>query len=425
MFKKFELLLFCITGLLCTSVYAFDAYHESYQDTLSYKEYKGIVVDSETADPLVFASITLQGTNISTVTNGDGEFSIKIPKSFAGDQIIISFLGYNEKRVPVSILKDEDTVIKLNMLVTQLPEVMVATANDATVLIKQMLDKINQNYINDPLLMTAFYRETIKKRRRNVSLAEAVVNIFKTPYNSAREDVISLYKVRKKTDYKRLDTLTLKLQGGPYNPLRLDLMKYPEYVFSDLFMKYYNFKMSNSTRINDRLVYVVEFKQKENVVTPLYYGKLYIDANTTALISALYNLNVENRKLASDLLVRKKPNNAKVYPTRAMYKVDYKMKNEKWYYSYSNVQMEFKVDWKRKLFNSVFTLNSEMAVTNWEKDGENRPKGKERLKMSAFIPDEAEGFLDDGFWGAYNVIEPEKSIESAIRKIERTIEKEK
>ena len=39
------------------------------------------------------------------------------------------------------------------------------------------------------------------------------------------------------------------------------------------------------------------------------------------------------------------------------------------------------------------------------------------------MSDKAFGFSDPNFWGAYNVIEPEKSIESAIKKIKRQLKK--
>ena len=80
--------------------------------------------------------------------------------------------------------------------------------------------------------MTAFYRETIKRRNRNVSLTEAVVNLYKQPYTNKSKDIVALNKARKSTDYRRLDTVTVKLQGGPYSTLYLDIMKYPEYIFT-------------------------------------------------------------------------------------------------------------------------------------------------------------------------------------------------
>ena len=141
-----------------------------------------------------------------------------------------------------------------------------------------------------------------------------------------------------------------------------------------------------------------------------------------ALTNAIYNLNVENRALASSMFVRKKPNNVKVYPVEASYRVDYREKDGKWYYGYSNVQLEFVVNWKRKLFNSRYRISSEMLVTDWEKQSDETMLTKRNTyKASAILVDEASGFADPDFWGAYNVIEPEKSIESAINKIQRNL----
>ena len=65
-----------------------------------------------------------------------------------------------------------------------------------------------------------------------------------------------------------------------------------------------------------------------------------------------------------------------------------------------------------------------MAVTDWEKNTMNYTiKPRERLKTTVFMIDEASGFSDPDFWGEYNVIEPEKSIESAIKKIQRQLKR--
>jgi len=87
---------------------------------------------------------------------------------------------------------------------------------------------------------------------------------------------------------------------------------------------------------------------------------------TYALTSALYNLNVSDREASSKIFVRKKPRRVTVYPTNASYRVNYRTQNEKWYFSYSNISLTFKVNWKNRLFNSRYTLDSEMAITDWE-----------------------------------------------------------
>ena len=71
-------------------------------------------------------------------------------------------------------------------------------------------------------------------------------------------------------------------------------------------------------------------------------------------------------------------------------------------------------------------MSCEMAVTDWEKNISGEvPKSKDRLKSSIILSDAAVGFSDPDFWGEYNIIEPEKSIESAIKKIQRQLKRSK
>lgn len=402
------------------------AFFQDDQETVSFNEYSGEVLDSGTNKPLVFATLSIENTNISTITNSEGEFSLKVSKDQADGNLIVSFLGYKTKTIPLRELSEEKNKIKLTVSITELAEVNLTVPKDAADLVRATLRKKGENYFDDPTVMTAFYRETIKKRKRNVSLSEAVVNIYKTPYNSDRKDAVKLYKARKSTDYTRLDTVALKLQGGPFNALFVDIMKYPEYIFTEESIDNYIFSFERSTRVNDKLIFIVDFRQKNGIVEPLYKGKLYIDAENKILTSAIYSLNITDRDLAAQLFVRKKPKNARVWPTEVAYRVDYREKNGRWYYGYSNVLLEFKVNWDKKLFNSVYSMVCEMAVTDWEKNLTSKlPKPKERMKSSIIMNDEAIGFADPDFWGEYNIIEPEKSIESAIRKIQRQLRRAK
>lgn len=396
------------------------------QEVTSFNQFKGTVVDGHNNKPLVFATIALEGSNISTITNTEGKFLLKIPISVKQGNINVSYLGYKTATIPLEQLKENKNKIVLMVLITKLDEVNVVIPKSARALVRETLRKKGENYFGDPTLMTAFYRETIKKRKKNVSLSEAVVNIYKSPYSSGKRDAVQLFKARKSTDYSKLDTLTLKLQGGPFNALYVDMMKYPEYIFNEVSLEDYDFSFERSTRINDQLIYVISFKQRPEIIDPLYKGKLFIDAEDKILTSAIYSLHITDKEKASKMFVRKKPRNAKVHPTDIAYRVDYREKDGKWYYGYSNVLLEFKINWDKKLFNSVYSMSAEMAVTDWEQnvDGE-VPKVKDRLKTSMILSEAAIGFSDPDFWGAYNIIEPEKSIESAIKKIQKQLKKSK
>jgi hypothetical protein len=392
------------------------------QDTTGFVQYKGSVTDRESKNPLVFATISVSGTNIATISNSEGVFLLKVPKNLVNAKVTVSYIGYRSKQFSLSDFRPENNRIELEMQNVNLKEITVFP-RDPELLMRAIMNKIGQNYTKDPLLMTAFYREAIKKRRTYVSLSEAVVEIVKQPYLSARGDYAQIYKGRKSTDYNKLDTLVFKLQGGPYTNLMLDIMKNPEMIFTEDMIGNYQFTLNDITKIDDRLTYIIRFRQWPHLKNPLYYGELYIDTETLALTGALFDLNVEDRDAASQMFIKKKPVGARVYPTSAQYRVDYREKDGRWYMGYSRGQITFKVIWNKKLFNTVYESTIEMLVTDWQKLAENPVNPAERLKPTVIMADEISGFADPEFWGDYNVIEPEKSIETAIKKIQKSLEK--
>jgi hypothetical protein len=409
-----------LVGIFCPG-WALEKKQNYQQQAQNYLEYKGKIVDRSNRDGLAFAHLSVEGTNISTVSNAEGEFLIKIPEEFKDKKLIISYIGYKNAEIPFYQLNAENIRIALEPLVIELPEINIIS-RDANELIKSVFEKRNVNYPNQKIFMTAFYRESIKKNRSYVSLAEAIVDILKQPYTSYLSDEAQFYKSRKSTDYKKLDTLIFKLMGGPYNSLYLDVMKYPEYLFMDDMMTNYEFTFDHVTYIDHQMIYIVDFKQQPYIKEPLYYGKLYIDAETLALQSAIFNLNLDDKERAASLFIRKKPFNARVFATKASYRIDYIKRGEKWYYNYSRIELNFKIDWKKRLFNSNYYSIIEMAITDWEPFTEEK-KIKDKIKHTVILTDEALGFSDPAFWGEYNVIEPEQPIETAIKKIQKQLQK--
>jgi CarboxypepD_reg-like domain len=394
----------------------------SKQDTITYVHYKGTVVETDTRKALGFATLTLEGANISTVANSDGEFLFKVPAGRTDGNVIVSFLAHKDKIVKLSTLKPERNRIELELLSVTLTTISIHPKDPGS-LMRAILNRRLENYNQDLNKMTVFYRETIKKNKTYVSLSEAVLDVYKQPTLSARGDMIELSKGRKNTDYTRLDTVTFKMQGGPYTSLLLDIVKNPEEIFTEDMVGNYQFTIENVSKIGDRLMYIIDFQQFPHIEEPLYFGKLYVDTESLAILSATFSLNVTNRAMASEYFIRKKPAGAKVYPTEASYQVNYREKDGKWIFGYSRAELVFKIEWKRRLFNTHYSSSIEMAVTDWEKSQIKNAKPAEKLKQNVVMMDEVSGFADPDFWGVYNVIEPEKSIDQAIRKIQRKIKK--
>ena len=67
--------------------------------TINYSEYTGEVLDSNSKKALVFATLTVDNTNVTTITNSEGQFSLKVPTEYINNNLTISFLGYKTKRL--------------------------------------------------------------------------------------------------------------------------------------------------------------------------------------------------------------------------------------------------------------------------------------------------------------------------------------
>jgi len=389
----------------------------------SYITIKGKVVDAETGLPLVFASVSVSEANVAIVTNIDGEFTLKIGESLLLKNLEFSFIGYKNKVVPISSLRDKGykNVISMESAPIPIKEIIVKPI-DPYDIVTRAITRVGRNYTDEANLMTAFYRETIRKNRTYVSIGEAVVEILKAPYaNDVRFDNARIYKGRKSADVEKMDTVLFKLQGGPVSTLDLDIAKNNESILTLDAMKYYNYSLTSVIEIDNRPHYVIDFIQKPSVDIPLFMGSLYIEMDSYAITEAEFGFNLEDKEAAQSIFIRKKPLGMEVTPEIATYRVKYREQDGKWYFTYSRAEVKFKVDWKKRLFNTYYTTMAEIAVTDRTTEEVIKFAGKERLKFTDVFSEKVDAFADPDFWGEYNVIEPDQSIESAIRKLSKKL----
>ena len=389
---------------------------------VDFKEYKGVIVDTKTKDVLEFATISVTNSNISTISNMDGVFSLKVPIDLVKESVVISYLGYNSRTIALKSFTEGSMNINMEESFEKLPDVNLVDANPIQVIRKVMQNRRANSY-DKPMIVKGFYRESIKKRKTYASLSEAVVEVYKQKGGVSGSDYIKLVKVRKSTDYRKIDTLVIKLQGGPYNNLSMDMIRNKNLFFTGDMFEIYQFSFDKMITMDNRNVYVIDFIQKESVVEPFYKGKLYVDVESFALVKSVFSLHLENLNRAKKFFVKKKPMNADVIPVDTKYIVDYRESNGKWHFNYSRIELSFKIKWDKKWFNSIYNITIEKAVTDWsDNDQDISVKNRDRMRRNVILTDEATGFSDPEFWGENNVIEPDKSIQNAIKKIQKSNE---
>lgn len=380
---------------------------------------RGRIVASDTQNPLSNASVTVKGLNASSVSNQDGYFILRIPESAKNSTLIIRYVGYENVSIPIeTLINNTNNDIVMNPSIVELDELHVLSG-DGRQIVTKALQLIPKNYPDEPNMMVAFYRESIKKNSNYISLVEAVLDVYKSSYKGFEEDQARIYIGRKATDISPRDTVLMKFQGGISAALMLDLAKHPEIVFGEK-GEDYTFRIDRLININNKPHYAISFEPLMATSDILFRGILYIDTKSHAIARAEFNMNVENKKDAVNLFIRRKPAKMKVEVTEAKYISDFTENDGKWFFNYSSTQVSFKIRWTNRffgLFRTNYTIGSEIAITDRYKSDANKFPRKERIRSSDVIAEKVEHFHDPQFWGDYNVIEPDIEISKAINKL--------
>ena len=363
----------------------------------------------------------LENVNVSVpVTNADGVFSLKIKDTETILGLEVSHIGYLNSQVS---LKDKEDVSDLTIWMLPAPNLLseiVIFGNNARGLVEEAIKKIPVNYSVDKNLLTAFYRETVQKRRRYISVSEAVIDVSKTAYSDREpsNDRVQLQKGRRLLSPKTSDTLAVKVVGGPNLSIYLDIVKNGDALLSMENLNYYDFHIEEPVNLDNRMQYVVSFRPRVSLMYALFYGKLYIDFEKLAFTRAEFSLDMQNRVKAVEAILHKKPLGLRFRPQEVSYLVTYKEQNGKTYLNYIRNEIRFKCDWKKRLFSSSYTVFSEMVVTDRKSDFAAIPS-KKAFKEKQVFYDLVDEYWNEDFWKTYNIIEPTESLEHAVNKLKK------
>ena len=382
----------------------------------------GVVKDRNSRKNIAQVSISAVGTNVGSITNEDGEFTLKISNSLNVNEIQLSCLGYYNALIKVSRNDREVKTILLTPESVVLSEVLVFSWKNPRDLVKAAIEKVEVNYEMKPNLLTGFYRETVQKRRRYITISEAVIEVFKGAYNMpADRDQVKILKGRKLISPKLSDTLSVKFLGGPNMPVFLDIVKNPDVILDNEMLDYYTYKMGEATSIDDRLQFVVHFEPQMIMPFPLYAGILYIDRETLSFTRAEFQMDMSDKAKVTNTILKEKPKGLRFTPENVTYVVTYKQLGNKTYLNYIRNEINFKCDWSRRLFATNYEVVAESIITDRTEQNVTRIPNRETFSVRQSLSQEVALYQDDNFWSNYNIIEPTESLESAVDRLKRQI----
>jgi|WetSurMetagenome_2_1015567.scaffolds.fasta_scaffold61550_2 hypothetical protein len=378
---------------------------------------RGKVTDQKKEEPIPFCNIAIIGKAVGTISNNDGNFSIKIPLKYQSDTLRFSCLGFLPFDIPIANISDSLLSVELAKTVYYLKTVDIVLYHPALVL-QNFFENIDKNYNDKYTLFTTFYREIIQENSNYTDVSEAVLKVLKAPYsNEFNDDVVKFIKGRKSSNVQPFDEIKFRLKGGPYYITKLDVIKNQESFINPEFIHLYTYEFKNRTLIDGRATIVISFTPIYNLRDLLYEGLLYFDIETWALSRIEFNYTKQGLQEARRLMIEKEPKGCKAIPTELSYQVQYSLIDQKWYLHSARSLMQIKILNREKKQKTKFRSISEILTTNIEVGNLQHFNRKEIFSPNEFFTEKINGY-DKEFWEDYNVIEPEEELNNALKNFE-------
>lgn len=380
----------------------------------------GIIEDKKTKKSIPYASISIQGSMLGTISNADGHFQLKIPANYSDSIVQISCLGYYTHSAIAKDIKKNETIY-LNTANISLQEVVVRSVG-TNYIMAQAKRTLDHNYRKSSYGYQAFYRELAMNRKQHISYNEALFEGYSPKGSISRDDLI-LKKARQFSQNEVFDTIQLKLKGGTEAALQLDIANFrPDFLMHGS-EQHYHYHINDLQMWHDELIYIVNFRPKEYNDNAQFIGELYISFTDYNLLGASFSYTKQQLKVLEQSLIVRKTSRTRVIPTQYSYRVEYQKLNGKYHINYVKGDISIKAKLKHQLRYMPLNTSFEMTLTQIDTTIVDKPKRTKAYRIRSVFSEEIE-FSSEEFWQYDNLIIPEDEIMKAFYKSGFTLDEQ-
>ncbi|MDX9726739.1 MAG: carboxypeptidase-like regulatory domain-containing protein [Bacteroidales bacterium] len=374
----------------------------------------GIVLDGETREPLPSATLALLHTGRGTITNSNGEFGLNLHPEDVNDTIVVSYLGYYAREIPVRQSFGNNFIIAMRSEFYSIPEIIIKNQIPREIIFRT-LSSAGRNYGNTPAGMTAFYREGIQKKNQLQTYSEAILQIYKSAYTGTLlNDQIKVLKSRKIENINTTDTLTVRLKAGLSTSLELDGIRNGFDFLSRENFQNYSYRVTDIVSFDEEWAYEIEFGQKEGSEMPMFRGSVFINTEDYALLKAEFEIYPGYLQKMKSSFISSPSKDFSTWPSAVKYSVSYRKIGDRYFLSHVRGDLEFLSKQKKRVFNTQFRVFFEMAVTSISTDRAERFE-REELAPSHSVFSRTISNYDNAFWGSQDFVRPEENLIQALK----------
>jgi hypothetical protein len=285
----------------------------------------GKLIDSETKEPVVFATIRIKDLARGVISNADGGFKVPYSYKTLGNVLVISSMGYQSRYILISELSSIDlNTIQMEAEIFELSEAVVKAKQkkslSAKKIVRRAIEAIPKNFPTNPFSTIGYYRDYQLDKNRYINLNEAILEVYDQGFLELDQVTtrVRIYDYKLNYDFKRdlpaqqpydytgksktIDKSFLFNYGGnEFTILRIhDAIrnyKIDSYAFihrldTDLLKNHY-FSKEPDTFMEDDALYAITFKK--NYPGFRAHGRMFISKKSFAIHKmeyAVYDLSI-------------------------------------------------------------------------------------------------------------------------------------
>ncbi|MDR0333860.1 MAG: carboxypeptidase-like regulatory domain-containing protein [Dysgonamonadaceae bacterium] len=343
---------------------------------------RGTVID-ENGNPFPFVNIFLTTSKTGTVTNSQGAFALNLPRS--EDMLNVSFMGYETQTFQINH-NTEQLNIQLTPSATQLDD-FVLTNLTAAALLRRAIEKIPENYRQEPFLTRVYARNKVLEADTLRFIQEMEYNIVQSYYSSFTTETFLVRNRNFRFAEERFMRLMLMGSGVP------DIVRGASNTFNARFFRSTDIRFLPGTIFDNRPVFVLSISPRnsdeddeENI-----RGRIYLDVESLAFVRV-------------ELTPRSGNNRTWQYQ-----KID-----DKYFLMYVNMV------YTNRRFGRVIPVESEFLTTEILFDFSREDFDGTRVRRDDILEGFATHEQDTVFWEQHNIILPDSTILEAMERYMRS-----
>ena len=262
----------------------------------------GKIIDIVTGKGIPNVHIYSAKLGEGTITNTDGNFYLIVANK---DELHISCIGYKKQIIKLSDNEPKIIIIKLEVLVENLDEIVI---NAKAITVNEILDKVFKNFKKNHLVAPVYYK--FYNRLVNYSLDSTLISIEEYSGSIKQNWMHSTkYHIEKgRIKYLTKDSIE---QLKNHRVIAMDKMyidniyKYREDYLKKKGKRMYEYTLLKKSSVLDRDCYVIAFNTDKS--THYKKGELYIDMQDFAIVRK--TLVDSNNEILNDITFKKEKNN--------------------------------------------------------------------------------------------------------------------